>query len=201
MVKFETLKTLTKNITEKETSNLLRYGKYLIDAQRIEDNSRHRIIDLDGHTYYHGMKDGETIHCFEIAISYVPFNNVAIWSYTPDGMHEVEIDSRWIWKHEVKEIRGEHAAPGDSFNHKGHMVVLVDCDTVSIDSKKVKVKNDSEFIYKFMKKQIFARDGARGLFEFMEHIAFCNSDSLYGDSCFKCSLDKLIELYGDKGAD
>lgn len=198
MIKFEALEKLEKNIDEKKAADLLRYGNYMVDIQREENNSRHRILSCDDKLYYHEMKDGEVVSCFEVVEEWKPFQNVVIWSYTPDNIHRVWIDNRHIWTHEAKSAEYNKLFFGFCFEYKKHTIFLVDDNTIEVDGNMIKVTPDSEYTYKFLKKSILASGGAKQLFQFMEHIAFAWNNEQYEKECFVGSLDKLIELYGNK---
>lgn len=197
MVKFEEMEKLEKCMDEKREREILRYSQYLVDVRNEDMNTRYRILECEGRYYYHEMKDGYVIHCFEIAESWKPFEGVTIWAYTPDNFHVVEIDSRYIWNHEVKDIPGRDPEQGDFFDYKDNSVIYHNRETLIVNGKPIKVIPDSEYVYSFKrKKSIRAMGGAAGLFNFLDHIAFSNSNPLYSHSLFSDRLEQFIEIYG-----
>lgn len=195
MVKNEILLNLERNISEKQAMEMLRYSDFIVDKTNKEENKRFRILCYDGKTYFHYMCNGKVIECFEVAESWKPFDDVTVWAYTPDGIHRVEFDNRNIEKHCVLNDTIQDFEDGASFEDSGNTVIL-DGGNVIVNGKKIKVKEDFDFIFNLKNKSfIFARNGASGLYSFLEHIAFAKSNTLYNYPLFYNALGKIVDKY------
>ena len=198
MIKNEILLNLERNINEKQAFEMLRYSSdFIVDVENRAEDKRCRILEFENRFFFHAMKNGEIIECFEVAESWKPFDGVTVWAYTPDRIHVVEIDSRNIEKHCVLNSTIQEFSDGASFTDSGNTVIL-DGENLIVNEKKISVISDSEFIYNLKnKKNIRAKGGASGLYSFLEHISFCKSNSIYNYPLFDSALDKIVDKYCD----
>ena len=197
MIKNEMLLNLERNISEKQAFEMLRYSNIIVDVENRAENKRCRILEFENRFFFHAMQNGEIMKCFEIVESWRPFDNVTIWAYTPDGTHIAEIDSRNIEKHCVLNRTIQEFSDGASFTDSGNTVIL-DGENLVINGKKISVVSDSQFIFNLKsKKNIHARDGASGLYSFLEHISFAKSNKLYEYPLFVGVLNKIVDRYCD----
>ena len=191
MIKLEQLKTLEKN------SNVeLCYCDYISDKQNEKENIRTRILfDKKNEKYYfHKMQNGKVIECFEIALSWKPFENCMIFAYTPDDIHIYEIDSRnpETYYHDVKKIGYNQDITGMSCTYDDITIQYVNETELKINGKSISGAPATGFVYKLLKTKIKAEDGARGLFVFLENIAETSKIKL---PLFNGVYDKIKELY------
>lgn len=164
MIKFENLKRLEKN-----ASVDLRYCNIIADETDEEENIRIRILrDNDNRYYYHKMQNGNVIECFEIAFSRETFCGVKIFTFTFDNLHEYEIDTRNLFKFESKKINLERIIPGLKCDFRGSTIEYIAEDAIKINGNIVKVEVNPEYVYKCLKTKIKARDGAKGLYAFID---------------------------------
>lgn len=191
MVKLEQLKTLEKN------SNVeLCYCDYIADKQNKEENIRTRILfDKKSKKYYfHKMQNGNIIECFEIALSWKPFEYVLIFAYTPDDIHIYEIDSRMpeTSKHEVKKLKNNQVVTGMECMYKDVIIQYMNETELKINGKIFVVEPISGYVYKLLKTKIQAMGGAKEFFIFLENIA---EESKLNLPLFSNVYDRIKELY------
>lgn len=189
MVKLEKLATL-----EKRSSVDIRCCEIIADATDERRNERARIL-RDGERYFfHRMRGGEVVECFEIAVDWKPWNSVIIFAYTPDDRHIYQIDSRFPLD-VPKVLRMDREVPhlGDTCVYSGHTVEL-STDSIFFDGRKIKVEEDGEYTYAMRKTKILAKGGARGLFAFLDQIA---EESKAGERfpVFSSTYQMLAEKY------
>lgn len=195
MVKNEMLLNLERNISEKQAMEMLRYSEIIVDVENRSENKRFRILKFENRFFFHAMQNGNILECFEVAESWKPFDGVTVWAYTPDGIHRVEFDNRNIEKHCVLNDTIQDFEDGASFEDSGNTVIL-DGGNIIVNGKKIKVKEDFDFVFNLKNKSsILARNGASGLYSFLEHIAFAKSNTLYNYPLFYNALGKIIDKY------
>ena len=157
---------------EKRSNADVRFCEIVADEDKLETNERARILKDGERYFFHKMKDGEITECFEIALSWKPFPDVLIFEYTPDDRHILKIDSRSLFRVDVLAMHREQIKSGDKCEYKGHTLEYIDENAIAFDGKQIKVKTDYDYTYKLQKRQIRAIDAARGLFIFLEEIAY-----------------------------
>ena len=177
MVELEKLITLEKNPADVD----IRYCEIIADVMDEEKNERARILREGAEFpryYYHKMRCGEVVDCFEIALSWKPLGKIYVFAYTPDNRHEYEIDVRRgedgvfrIGKPSVIPISTNVIEIGDRCEFRGHTVEIVAEDAINFDGRTLPVVSDSGYTFKLLKTKIRAKDGARGLFRFLDEIA------------------------------
>lgn len=173
MVKLEELKKL-----EKRASVELRYCEIVADTTDEAENERTRVLKDGDRYFYHKMRGGEIVECFELALSWKPFDGVLVFAYTPDDRHEYQIDVRRgdgsvfrIGSPDVVPLGSDVVELGDRCEYGGHTVEIVTEDAIKFDGRTLPVVSDSEYTYKLQNRQIRAQGGARGLFRFLDGIA------------------------------
>ena len=148
---------------------------FVVDEINEKENTRRRILrDHNGRYFFHSMKDGEVIECFEILLSWKPFDDELFFAYTPDGKHPYEIIANTCTNIILLERRGtpiEFIEPGDKAEYGGNTIEFVNDETVKVNGNVVPVIKDYCYVYKLIKNKIKAIDGARGLFHFLDRIA------------------------------
>lgn len=159
-----------------------------------------RIIEKDGLHFWHEMKNGNVVNCFEVLLHWKPFPGVMVYAFTPDGLHIYEFETRLENGERVANIcpvtskRLESVSFGMGVSCKGISVFLVDKDHISINGKKVEVKKDFDYVWKMQKNFIKARGGAVGLFIELEHIG--HNYKIKGYEVLDSVFDNLKKLYG-----
>lgn len=168
MTRMEELINLEKNSTVE-----VMYCDYIADVENVAENIRTRILKsrVNGKYYYHQMQHGNVINCFEIALSWVPFENVYVFNYTPDNLHKYEIDSRNPENLIAKPLEEKQITENMSCTYKGMTVEYVKEDELKFNGKSVKIIKDDAYTYSMLKTKIKAAGGAKGLFIFLENIA------------------------------
>lgn len=195
MVKNEMLLNLERNISKKQAFEMLRYSNIIVDVENRAENKRCRILEFENRFFFHVMQNGNIVECFEVAEVRKPFDGVTVWAYTPDKNHVVEIDSRNIEKHSVLNSTIQEFSDGASFSDSGNTVIL-DNENIIVNEKKIKVRENFNFVYNLKNKSfIIARNGANSLYSFLEHIAFCKSNTLYNYPLFDNTLNKIVDRY------
>lgn len=144
---------------------------FISDHSDAEANIRYRILKDGERYFFHKMKDGEVVECYELALSWEPFKNVYIFSYTPDDRHIYEIDSRALNCRNIMKLTSKQIHEGDFCEYNGHKLTYVNADFICFDGKVIPVMQDSKCTYMLMKTKIKAIGGARGLYIFLENIA------------------------------
>lgn len=175
------MKTLEElKLLEKSSTVTLAYTDYIADVEDIKDNTRKRILRsrIDGRYFYHEMKNGEVVQCFEMALSWAPFPDVSIFAWTPDGIHVCVMDSRFPGRVEYKPLSWFSITSGMKCALNGVTVEFLDNSAIAVNGKRIPVIADSGYTYKLMKRQIKAEGGARGLFSYLENNAKENFNSL-----------------------
>lgn len=160
-----------------------------------------RILEDGGRYFYHEMKNGKNIRCFEVALSWKPFENVMVFAFTPDNIHVYEFDTRKESGERVGRFCGFESmkidesliVPGMSCECSGVSVSIISDSQISANGKIIKVKPDSDFVYSLQKTQIKAIGGARGLFRFLENIA--ENSRVCGYDTFQNVFTALKEKY------
>lgn len=196
MVKLEELRKL-----EKRSSVELRYCEIIADVTDEEKNERTRILKDGDRYFYHKMRCSEVVDCFEIALSWKPFDGVLVFAYTPDNRHEYNIDVRRgddgvfrICRPSVIPISTSVIEIGDRCEFRGHTVEIVAEDAINFDGRTLPVVSDSEYTFKLLKTKIRAKDGARGLFQFLDEIAERGRFEKF--PLFDGVYDTMAEKYG-----
>lgn len=158
---------------EKESNINLAYVDYVADEDNEAENIRTRLAKSreNGKYYFHQMQNGNVIKCFEIALSWVPFGEFYVFNYTPDDLHIYEIDSRQPAKIEIKNLDENLINVGMKCEYEGMTVEYESENSLKINGKSIQVVSDSEYVFKLLKRKIRARDGAKGLYRFLENIA------------------------------
>ena len=162
-----------------------------------------RILEDGGRYFYHEMKNGENIRCFEVALSWKPFENVMVFAFTPDNVHVYEFDTRKEAGERVGRFCGFESmkidesliVPGMSCECSGVSVSLISDSAISINGRTVKVKPYYSVVYNFQKTQIKASGGAVGLFRFLENIA--ENKKINGHAIFQNVFDVINQKYCD----
>lgn len=200
MVKFEVLQTLEKS------SNIdLRYCE-IIAVNTIDDESgctTKRVIKADERYYMHIMHNGNIKQCFEIALSWQPWENVLVFAFTPDDIHEYEIevrgntnsrpDEKRICNYDIKKIDFSRIKYGMKCNYNNITIELIDDDFISVNGNIVKVERNAEYTYKLMKSKIKAISGAKGLFAFLDEIA--ENEKVGKFPVFEYVFNQIAEKY------
>ena len=191
MTRMEELISLEKNPTVE-----IMYCDYIADVENSAENIRTRILKsrVNGKYYYHQMQHGNVIKCFEIALSWVPFENVYIFNYTPDDLHKYEIDSRNPEKLNAKALEEKQIVENMSCNYNGMIVEYVNENELKFNGKSVTIVKDSAYTYSMLKKKIKAAGGAKGLFIFLENIAEEGKQTKY--PFWSTVWNKMHKLYG-----
>lgn len=200
MVKFEVLQALEKS------SNIdLRYCE-IIAVNTVDDESgctTKRVVKADERYYMHIMHNGNVVQCFEVALSWQPWENVLVFAFTPDNIHEYQFDVRGdknsrpnekrICNYDIKQIDFSRIKHGMKCSYNNHTIELINDEYISINGKIITVEKDYNYTYKLMKSKIKANAGAKGLFAFLDEIAengkITNFPSLY------FVFDKIAEKY------
>lgn len=171
----ENIMTRMEELINLEKSSMVDviYCDFIADVENTEENIRTRILKSreNGKYYYHQMQHGNVIKCFEIALSWVPFENVYVFNYTPDDLHKYEIDSRNPEKLDVKHLEEKQITENMSCNYDGMTVEYVNEIELKFNGKSVKIVKDDAYTYKMLKTKIRAAGGAKGLYIFLENIA------------------------------
>lgn len=166
MVKLEKLVTL-----EKQSSVEIRYCEIVADATDERRNERARMLKDGERYFFHKMRNGEVVECFEIAVDWKPWEDTIIFAYTPDDQHFYQIDSRVpLAVPNVTALRDWEVQAGDRCQYDGHTVELAD-GAIVFDGRKIRVDDTSGYTYKLLKTKILANGGAAGLFCFLDKIA------------------------------
>lgn len=162
-----------------------------------------RILEQNEKYFYHEMKNGEIVGCFEVALSWEPFEHVKVFAFTPDNLHVYEFttrkeDGERVWRFcgfESMKIDESLIVPGMHCECLGVCVDLVSDSQISINGNTVKVNPDSDFVYNLQKTQIKASGGAVGLFRFLENIA--ENKKIKGHEIFQNVFDVIKQKYCD----
>ena len=190
MIKFDNLLNLEK------TSNIdIRYCDIISDVENEAENIRTNILQSreNGKYYFYQMQHGNIIKCFEIALSWRPFEGVYIFNYTPDNLHRYEIDSRNPGKHNPKKLEENQIVKNMTCSYNGITVEYVNENELKFNEKPVKIENDLSFTYSLMKSKIKASGGAKGLYIFLENIAEEGKHEKY--PLFRQAYDNIRKLY------
>ena len=156
---------------EKSSAVEIRYCEIVSDYSDENKNIRYRILKSGERYFYHKMRDGEVVECFEVALSWKPTGDILIFAYTPDDRHVYEIDSRNPSFRDVFKLEKEQIHGGDSCEFRGHKLEYADENKLILDGVSLFVEFCGEYVYNLMKRKIKAIDGARGLYIFLENIA------------------------------
>lgn len=168
------MKRISELLTlEKESDVKIAYCEIIADYMNESGNSRTRILfdNYTGKYYYHQMKDGKILKCFEMALSWKPFEGIYIFCFTLDDMHVYEIDSRQPEKIEVKKLEENQISVGMKCEYDGMTVEYETDNKLKFNGKSIEVVPDSSYVFKLLKWKIYAQDGAKGLYRFLENIA------------------------------
>lgn len=168
---------------EKKSNVEIAYCDYIADYDNEKENIRTRILfdAQNGKYYYHQMQHGNVIKCFEIALSWKPFEGVYIFNFTPDDLHIYEIDSRRPEKMEVRKLEENLINPGMSCEYDGLTVEYESENSLKFNGKSVPVTPDWDYVFKLLKTKIRAQGGAKGLYRFLENIAANGNIGNYDD--------------------
>lgn len=169
MLKIEELINLEKN----STVDVI-YCDYIADVENVAENIRTRLLKSreNGKYYFHQMQDGNVIKCFEIALSWTPFENVYVFNYTPDNLHIYEIDSRNpVNSNTPKKLAENQIVENMCCSYDGMTVEYVGENELKFNGKSVKIVKDDGYVYSLLKTKIKAAGGAKGLYIFLENIA------------------------------
>ena len=139
------------------------------------------------------MQNGNVIKCFEIALSWVPFEEVYIFNYTPDDLHIYEIDSRSPSKFEAKHLKENQITENMACCYNGMTVEYVNENELKFNGKPIVIVNDSNWVHKLLKTKIRANGGAKGLYIFLENIA---EEGKIKYPFWKKSWEHIQEFYG-----
>lgn len=186
------MKTLNELIPmEKDCKIHLACTDFISDYIGDENNVRIRILKstIDGRYFYHEMKNGYVVKCFEIALDRAPFTGVYVFAYTPDGMHICTIDSRQPHKVEYRRLKENQVQDGMEFIYKGITFKILNDNAVSIGNKAIVVKEDNNSVFKLLKSSIKAIGGARGLFSFLEN------ECINSNGNYNAYLNQFLEMY------
>lgn len=168
------MKRITELLTlEKESDVKIAYCEIIADYTNESENSRTRIL-FDEHTgkyYFHHVQNGKVLKCFEIALSWKPFEGIYIFCFTPDDMHVCEIGSRQPEKIEIKKLEENQISAGMKCEYAGMAVEYESENSLKFNGKSIEVIPDSGYVFKLKKRKIYARGGAKGLYIFLENIA------------------------------
>lgn len=170
MYKLSDLRNLEKNCNIH-----LAMVEFVVDEINEKENTRRRILrDHDGRYFFHSMKDGEVIECFEILLIWKPFDDKLFFAYTPDGKHPYEIcvNTRTnLMFFERRAMPMELIQAGDKATYRGNTVEFINDASVKVNGNIVPVVECNEYVYSLRKNKINAIKGARGLFHFLDRIA------------------------------
>lgn len=193
MYKLSDLRNLEKNCNIH-----LAMVDFVVDEINEKENTRRRILrDHNGRYFFHSMKDGEVIECFEILLSWKAFDNKLMFAYTPDGKHPYEIEVNTDTNIILLERKGtpiEFIEPGDKAEYDGNTIELVNYKTIKVNGNYIPVIDDPAYVYKLMKGKIKARDGAIGLFHFLDGIAEERKNG--GIPLFSAAFGIICDKYG-----
>jgi len=170
MYKLSDLRNLEKNCNIH-----LAMVDFVVDEINEKENTRRRILrDHNGRYFFHSMKDGEVIECFEIMLYWKPISGDLIFAYTPDGRHPYEIDANPktnLMFFERRAMPMELIQAGDKAVYRGNTVEFINDTSVKVNGNIVPVAECNEYVYSLRKNKINAINGARGLFHFLDGIA------------------------------
>lgn len=158
---------------EKQSDVKIAYCEIIADYMNESENLRTRIL-FDNYTrkyYYHQMQDGKVLKCFEMALSWKPFEGIYIFVFTLDDMHVYEIDSRQPEKIEIKKLEENQISAGMKCEYDGMTVEYETDNKLKFNGKSIEVVPDLSYVFKLLKRKIYAQDGAKGLYRFLENIA------------------------------
>lgn len=200
MVKFEILQALEKS------SNIdLRYCE-IIAVNTVDDESgctTKRVVKADERYYMHIMHNGNVVQCFEVVLSWQPWENVLVFAFTPDNIHEYQIDVRGdknsrpdekrICNYDIQQIAFSRIKHGMKCSYNNCTIELINDEHISINGKIITVEKDYNYAYKLMKSKIKAVDGAKGLFAFLDEIAENGKIEKFPSLYFV--FDKIAEKY------
>lgn len=166
---------------EKSSSVNFRYCEIIAMREKETDDGAETVRILrDGERYfYHEMKNGDFVQCFEIALSWEPFENVKVFAFTPDNLHVWQFETRKrdnsrvadVSSFEVMKLDENLIVEGMACKCLGVCACFESDCMISINGKSVKVKPCYDFVYCLQKSQIKAIGGAAGLYRFLENIA------------------------------
>ena len=160
-----------KELTALEKEASIDLQKCKVVAEEVVDGTESRIVELDGRYFVHRMKEGHVTKCFEVAVSWRPFEGIIIFAYTPDDLHVYEVDSRRPAAADVKKLEESLVQPGMSCDFNGMTVTFKDDSNIAMNGILISVEPCSEFVFKLMARKIKAIGGARGLYCFLDRIA------------------------------
>ena len=180
----ENMKRILELLTlEKKSDVKIAYCEIISDYTNEKENTRTRIL-FDEHTgkyYFHQMKDGKILKCFEIALSWKPFEKIYIFCFTLDDMHVYEIDSRQPEKIEIKKLEENQISAGMKCEYDGMTVEYESENSLKFNGKSIEVIPESGYVFKLRKRKIYAQDGAKGLYIFLENIAVNGNFAGHGE--------------------
>ena len=131
-----------------------------------------RIVSYESRFFYHQTKNNKVIQCFEIALDFEPFDDVKLFSYTPDDLHRYRVDSRFPEIPTVLRLEENRINPGMSCSYHGNEFQYMGDGCLLLNGVALPpVVPDVEFGFKLTKNKILAIGGAKGLFAFLDQIA------------------------------
>lgn len=158
---------------EKRSEVKIAYCDIIADYTDEEENKRTRILynRKNDRYYYHQMKDGKIVQCFEMMLTRKPFGEFYVFNFTLDNVHLYEVNSRNPANIEIKKLDEDMINEGMACEFEGMKVEFESENTLKFNGKSVPIVNDWGYTYKLLKTKIRAQGGAKGLFRFLENIA------------------------------
>lgn len=124
-----------------------------------------------------------------------------IFQYTPDNLHVYEIScnpqTKILGNPESNALEFEDIKEGMSCTYAGITLIYNGKGSVTIQSngktKEMTVEDDPKYAYKLLKTKIKAKNGAEGLYSFMEQIA--ENKKAYGETPFFGAYETLGSVF------
>jgi hypothetical protein len=123
------------------------------------------------------------------------------FQYTPDDLHVYHVScnpqTHILGNPESRALELEDITAGMSCNYAGITLTYNGKGSVTIQAngktKEMKVEDDPKYTYKFLKTKIKAKNGAEGLFSFMEEIA--ENKNTYGETPYCGAYEVLGSVF------
>lgn len=123
------------------------------------------------------------------------------FQYTPDDIHVYNLScnpqTQILGNPESSELELDEITAGMSCTYSGITLIYNGKGSVTIQAngktKEMKVEDDPKYTYKFLKTKIKAKDGAEGLYSFMECIA--ENKKAYGETPYCGAFEVLGSVF------
>lgn len=121
--------------------------------------------------YYHKSQDGKIIQCFEMILSRCPFKDCYIFEFTFDDIHRCWVDSRIPNTINIRNLYDSQINIGMKCKYHIMEVEYESENSLKFNGKSIPVVFDADYVFRIRKDKIYAKNGAKGLFGFLENIA------------------------------